>query len=237
LPSLADGPGDRAATILRSLTSAIDLVAPGLGSVFGELIGVVIPGLKSDRLALYVTKIASRLRASEEGLAHVSRRLASLEVDGLGLFEDGAKAAIDATTERRIDAIASVVIAGLSSDSREAIDSRRVLRTLGELDEVELDLLLAFTRRALEGRRSFEDNTEAHKLMGPHNDSPAYAVWQLAFQRLVGLNLLHIGPQNSVGDSYPTTAGEHILLRAGLHPDPSKAYQANAKMASRSPRA
>src|SRR5690349_5669722 len=108
-PILQPNPADRAATVLRVLGS---LLPPGISGLFTELITSVIPNQREERLIRYLTAVGRRLRAAEEGLEEVTSRLGS---EGLALFEDGAQAAVRATTEERIERIARIVADGMSA--------------------------------------------------------------------------------------------------------------------------
>lgn len=116
-PSLQPTPGDRIADILRALGSSIDLVAPGWGSVFGSLIGEVIPNLREQRTAEYLTKLGQRLAALEAGFEAMS---GGLGVESLALFEDGARDASRATSSERIARIGYVVANGMAHGDAQA---------------------------------------------------------------------------------------------------------------------
>jgi hypothetical protein len=143
-PMLRPTAADRAADTLRALTSAVDLIAPGVGSVFGQLIGSVIPNLRSERFELYLTLLGRRLRALDTRLEALAERLGP---EGIALFEEGARSAGRATREERIRQVALLVSGGISADEKNAATSRDLMRILDEVTDSELALLDSFVWR------------------------------------------------------------------------------------------
>ncbi|WP_312124173.1 hypothetical protein [Brevundimonas sp.] len=73
---------------LRTITSIVDVAAPGLGSVFGELVNVVLPANREERMAQFVTKLDLRLKALSVQLGTL---LHNLDAEQLALIEDGLR--------------------------------------------------------------------------------------------------------------------------------------------------
>ena len=142
-PILRPTAADRSASVLRVLGS---LLPPGISGVFLELITSVIPHQREERLVRYLTVVGRRLRAAEGKLEEVSSRLGP---EGLALFEDGAQAAVRATTEERIDRIARIVAEGMSGSEATAEQQREILQLLNSVTDADLIYLAKWLPRPL----------------------------------------------------------------------------------------
>jgi hypothetical protein len=226
-PALRANASDRARTVLGLLTSSIDLVAPGFGSVFGGLISEVLPNLREKRVEQYLERLARRLAAVNDGLNALAERVDKVSAEHLALIQEGAQRAAESTTDERIERLAIIVADGVISPAQtDAAAARRVLRTLADLDEVELETLTRLAGWCAEGNKGkpLTDKRLSELLVGDYSDNAAWGGYQLAFSRLQALGLIQTGPNGNVVRSYPTTAGELVLLKAGLHPNVNKAF-------------
>ncbi|MNS73444.1 hypothetical protein D3C72_1068860 [compost metagenome] len=123
-PALRETAVDRAQTSLRTITSLVDVAAPGLGSVFGELVNVILPANREDRMAQFVTKLDQRLKALSLQLGDLLRHL---NAEQLALIEEGLRASARAAQDSRIGRISAIVAAGIASGTtadrkREILD-------------------------------------------------------------------------------------------------------------------
>lgn len=143
-PALKAGAADHAATALKAISSAVDIVVPGAGSVFGELISFVIPNLRSQRFEEFLTRLARRIGKTEQRLDALIERLGPEQV---ALFEDGARGAVRATTSERIDRFARLVANGLTADEAEAERNRVLVALLEQVSETDLFYLDGFVGR------------------------------------------------------------------------------------------
>ena len=245
-PMLKPGASDYAEKALRSITSAVDVVAPGVGSVFGELIGAIIPNTRSQRFEEFLTRLARRISMTE-------RKLDAL-IDGLGpeqiaLFEDGARGAVRATTPARIDRFARMVARGLTADEIEAERVRVLVALLEQLSESDLLYLDGFVGRmgpdprgrsscgrSLDFGPGFEDLSSVEQMKVARDvrarQREVDAIEEYRLTKLVNLNLLLQPvllvpgrPQLGGGMGLPqmakdrvslTVLGHLILVRAGL---------------------
>jgi hypothetical protein len=145
---------DYTAAAFGSLTSVLDLAAPGTGSFFGMLLASVIPGQRVDRIGEYVGMLSCRSRVlSEMVLTHGDRidaleqamgELArSLTAEQIAVFEDGAFAAVGATNSDRIDRIANLVAHGID-DQDEVSRARQLVTLLAQISDDEVLVLSAY---------------------------------------------------------------------------------------------
>lgn len=227
-PALRTTPSDRAAQGLRGLVDFVNLVAPGWGSLFGELVGEVIPGQRQERMAEFLALVARRSRLTAEGLSELANRLARVEetAQRLALLEEGARAAVvSAETERR-QHLAQLVAGGLVGEEMQAAQNRSLLRILNNLGVVEVEALRLIAVRCAEGRRGqpFAVGLENQLLNGAERDDPErFAGYLMIRAQLEAQRLIFVGNRNFL-ETYPTTLGEQLLLQAGLHPDMSQLY-------------
>lgn len=134
-PLLRPTAGDQVEKALRALTSAVDVLAPGWGGFFGELIGSVIPNTASHRMAELLTRVSRRLQQLEVKVDGLTERLGPEQI---ALFEDGARSAIKATSVSRIERLARVVAHGLAAGDVEAEKCRVIVQILDQLSEPDL---------------------------------------------------------------------------------------------------
>lgn len=209
---LQENASDKAAAGLRSLTSLIDVAAPGLGSLFGEMIGRVIPNQREERLAAYLGALGHKLREVHEGVRlltdareQMSNRLDDVEeqlravgaactAEQTALFEDGAYSSQRATHADRIERIASLVADGMAEPA-EAANDRRLLALLDQLGDDDILRLMSYAlkyRNDLEWRKA-----HAHVIRppfapigAPQEVQDAKTLNDFQERRLIGLGLL-----------------------------------------------
>lgn len=219
---------DRAAQGIRSLVDFVNTVAPGWGSLFGELVGEVIPGQRQERMAEFLAQVARRSRLTAEGLSELANRLARVEdtAQRLALLEDGARAAVASPEKAKLQHLAQLVSGGLIAEEIQAAQNRSLLRILNNLGVAEVEALRLIAVRCAEGRRGqpFAGGSENQLLNGAERDNPErFAAYLMVRAQLEAQRLIFVGNRNFL-EAYPTTLGEQLLLQAGLHPDPSQLY-------------
>jgi hypothetical protein len=244
-PLLRPSAADHAATLLRGLSSAVDVAAPGWGSVFGELIGSVIPNLRSERVEEYITRLGRELRALR---AQVDDLIQKLGPEQIALFEDGARSAARATSHDRIARIARMVAAGMTSEEEEAARARELMALLDQLTEADLFYLDRFVPRGgLDPRPWSRGETYVQRLgeitypltderlaalvEAQFKDAEAKAVKDYRPAKMINLNVLQQQtgivekrtkfdgrptPELKTGKPQLTSLGYMLLLKAGL---------------------
>ncbi len=142
-PHLGPTGRDRTVAIARAVAGMV----PVVGAAIGELITEVVPGQRQARIEDWLRLLAERLATVEE--AALPARLS--EPENVALFEEGAYQAVRAFTEERRRQIAELVAGGIADTRRDYLESHRVLRLLGELDDAEAVLLAGYLSRNREG--------------------------------------------------------------------------------------
>lgn len=146
---LDDDLRDKLVAIGKGIAGAI----PIAGGVVAEVVGMVIPGQRADRIAKYLRALATRV----DDLAKEVRDGLASNTEKIDLIEEGGFQSARATSQARIDQIVEAVSRGLSEDDADVIRRKRLLRILGELDDDEINLLNAYGRSYAGGdRQAFE---------------------------------------------------------------------------------
>lgn len=126
-------------------------VVPFAGSLLAEVAGSIIPKQRVDRIADYAFKLQERIGQLEE--AQVRSELNNEEFTDL--LEESLRQASRAASEARRQYLASLVANSLSSDAVEHVESKHLMRILGELSDVEVLWLRFFHEPTLEGDKAF----------------------------------------------------------------------------------
>ena len=140
-PNLNNSLIDRLASGAKGITGAI----PFVGSIIAEIVGNVIPNQRIDRLARFVEQLSLGLDKIEN--AAIAKKFD--EPMAIDLIEDAFVQASRATSDERLDYIASVVANGLEPHEVKHADTKRILWLLGQLNDSEIVILrsrLALTK-------------------------------------------------------------------------------------------
>lgn len=209
IPVLGTGSGDHVAAILRAVAAAVPLA----GGVIAEAVNYTIPSTRMQRVENYLTWLSEKLSGLEE--ATLRERFVSPE--NIDLLEDGARQAARALSDERVERLARLVADGIRIASIPYVESRRVLRLLEELDDIEVIILASFLQKNshdAEFRQKHGDvlyQKPAH-LGSSQSELDADVVHNFGRQRLMQLGLLN--DARSYVDITPL--GRLLLRRIGL---------------------
>lgn len=142
--------------LLASAGKSILGAVPFAGPLLAEIVDLLVPNQRVDRLASYVEELEARLAEAEEDLIRKSVEGPS----GLALAEDGFIAASRAVTKERISYIASTVAKGLTKENIDNNRQRYLLNLLSELNDEEVLWLRFFLEPTIGGDQEFR---EKHK--------------------------------------------------------------------------
>ena len=162
-----------------------------VGSIVANVLNQIIPEQRWERIREYLRKLESRVAAVEaQNLASALR-----EPRNVDLFEDGAAQAVRALSSERLEYIAALVARGLTSDEREEIEAKRLLKLLDDVDDDQIVILQSKLHRHVRSEEFYERNRSVLQPVVAHMQSSREeldreAMYRLARQQLVGLGLL-----------------------------------------------
>jgi len=180
---------DIAAIIGKGLLGAIPFVGP----LAAEIVGAVIPNQRIDRIESLLKLLESKI--TEADRAKVEQNIYSPE--SIDLIEDGFIQASRAISEERKEYIASLLKNSLTDDEVKHIEYKRLLSTLGELND--LEVLILKSQTMYRGHPEYQEFWEAHKCaltapiahMGSSQDEiDKHTIYQTHKLHLANLGLL-----------------------------------------------
>jgi hypothetical protein len=125
--------------------------APVVGPILAEAAGSVIPNQRIDRLILYAQILDDRLSKVEKDVLK-SQLSNDFFID---LFEESIIQATHALTEERRQYLTSIIVNSISLSDVEYLETRRILRILGEINDVEVIWLRYYLDPVLSGDEEF----------------------------------------------------------------------------------
>jgi hypothetical protein len=199
-----------------AVARAVAGMVPVAGSLIAELITEVVPGQRQERIEDWLRHLAERLATVEE--TRLRERLR--EPENVALFEEGAYQAARAITEERRRQIADLVGGGIADDRRDYLESHRVLRLLGELDDAEVIILAGYLQKNREGdywkQHANVLQDLAVRLGSSRDEIDADTVRKAGRQHLVQLGLLDQGALGGAASIQLNGLGRLLLRRIGL---------------------
>ncbi|MBE2166002.1 hypothetical protein IIQ43_15895 [Acinetobacter oleivorans] len=130
---------------------AIIGLVPGFGSILSEVVGAIIPDQRMDRLVQYIKLLDEKVQKIDSNLLENAKQN-ELIVD---LIEEGFVQASRSLSNERREYIANVVANGISDEEKNYVDSKYVLRLLGELNDQEVIWLRFFLEPTINGDKEF----------------------------------------------------------------------------------
>jgi hypothetical protein len=185
----------KAAPILPGTTVALAKVFCGIlpwpaGSLLAEAIGLGWSRIQAKRLEDFQRKVLAGI--SENDLTQ------ALEDPDVGdLLEDSLRQAVRAQTEKRRAHIAELFCRSLGEKELRAVQYKRLLRTLGDLDDAEILILKTY---ALSGKEQIDFMRKHQHVVSrpivelggsPDSDPEARAVYDSQVAHLRQLTLIH----------------------------------------------
>lgn len=135
-----------ATALLRSLASYV----PKIGPILAQVIGIVIPNQKVDRLVAFVKVLGDRVKYLEEDTVKLQMETPEFT----DLLEDSLIQASRALTDERRGYIASLLTNSITNENLAHLEEKKLLSLLGDLNDAEV-LTLKFCSLSLGGKRSF----------------------------------------------------------------------------------
>lgn len=147
IDALAPKTADYVASAAKAALGAV----PFAGSLLAELAGTVIPNQRIDRIVRFAAELEQRLAGIEH---HVVRAQLSNE-NFTDLMEEALRQAARSTSDDRRRHIASVIANSLTSDDISFVESKHLLRLLGEINDIEVVWLRFYLRPTKGGDEEF----------------------------------------------------------------------------------
>lgn len=158
-PSLGVNRVDGLTSLAKGVLGTAPFLGPTLAEILGptlaEIVGHVIPNQRFARIAEFVRRLDERMQRLEKEA--VQDRMQ--EPDNIDLIEDAFTQVARATTQERIEHIASVVVNGIAAEELNHAESKRMLWLLGQLNDEDIVLLrssLPMTREDYESDAEFQ---------------------------------------------------------------------------------
>jgi hypothetical protein len=147
---------DRLVSAAKSAAGAL----PFVGTLVGEVIDSVIPGLRIERVVSYLKALDERVGALDEKLDNFQNSLKSEE--GLDIFEEGIIQASRAVSEERKQRLAHLVANSLSVDQLKYAESRKLLNIYNELTDPEIIWLIYYSLNPVVSKGPHSDWVDKH---------------------------------------------------------------------------
>lgn len=145
-------PIDYITAVVRGLAGAI----PFAGGLVAELIGVVIPNQRMDRLSKFIRVLEERINRLDENYVRVQLADGNFS----DLLEEAARQAVHSLSDERREYIANIIANSLTSDDIEYSEMKHLLRILNELNDIEIIWLRFYQHSTIGGDEEFR---ERHK--------------------------------------------------------------------------
>lgn len=146
IDALAPKTADYVASAAKAALGAV----PFAGSLLAELAGTVIPNQRIDRIVGFAAELEQRLA----GIEHVVRAQLSTE-NFTDLMEEALRQAARSTSDDRRRHIANVIANSLRSDDISFVESKHLLRLLGEINDIEVVWLRFYLHSTVGGDEAF----------------------------------------------------------------------------------
>lgn len=141
---------------------------PFVGSFLAEIAGNVIPNQRVERIVSFANKLQTKLDNIEEVLAKLNVN----NEDFTDLVEEGLRQAARSTTDDRREYISALIANSLTSEDIDFIESKHLLRLLGEINDIEIIWLRFFLVPTMGGDKEYrEKHKEVIKPLSVHMGS------------------------------------------------------------------
>lgn len=181
-------------------------MVPFAGSLLTELAGTIIPKQRLDRLADFATKLEIRLENQDKDT--IRAKLA--DENFTDLIEETARHAVRAVTEERRIYLSSLLATGVSEDRISFVETKHLLRILGEINDIEVIWLRFYLHPVINGDHEFRNKHASvlepvrASLGSDQATLDRHALQRNYVQHLVSLGLLERPLEVDSKTGYPT---------------------------------
>lgn len=139
--------------LIVSAAKSVLGIVPIAGSLLSELVGNIIPNQRIDRLTKYVKELDEKL--SKIPIEKLTPLL--YNEDFVDLIEEGFVQASRAISEERRKYITSIVTSGITDKAIQFHESKYLLKTLQELNDIEIIWLRYYLVPTMDGDKEFRN--------------------------------------------------------------------------------
>ena len=175
---------DILAIIGKGVLGAVPLAGP----LMAEVLGAVITNQRIDRIESFLKLLESKIL--EEDKEKIQEKIVSPE--SVDLIEDSLIQASRALSEKRKEYICALLKNGLTDDELEHIEYKRLLFILGELNDIEVLILISYSVES-DYRGFFETHKNALTPPEAHFGSSRKVLDKDAIYQTYRLHLANLG--------------------------------------------
>lgn len=118
---------------VSAMKSALGIL-PTVGPLMGEIVGYTIPNQRFDRLVKYFAQLEKKVGKIDNSIL----KLALQDENFTDLMEESLRQAARSLSDERREYIASIIANSLTSDKIDFIESKHILKILGEINDIEI---------------------------------------------------------------------------------------------------
>lgn len=187
-PELEIQTNDIVASALKASLGALPIVGP----LMVELVGHTIPNQRYDRIVKYCAELEKKFGDIDESII----KLALQDENFTDLLEESLRQSVRSLSNERREYIASIIANSLTQEKIEYIESKHILRILGEINDIEVIWLCFYAYRFQNGDDEFQQkHDKILKYNHAHYNSPQQVRDKETFQKsyrdhLIQLDLL-----------------------------------------------
>lgn len=183
---------------------------PVVGPLIAELVGILIPEQRIDRIVKFVRELGGRVSAIERD--HIKSQLRNEYFSDL--LEEGLFQASRSLSDERRAYIASMIANSLSSEEIEYQESKHLLRILNEINDVEIIWLSFFAHSTQAAKAEFRNkHPEVLKPVTAVVNSPQATRDKAALQKSYKEHLVRLGLLDKENESHSLSSMGRLLLR------------------------
>lgn len=159
----------RAPDYVASAAKAALGAVPFAGSLLSEIAGSIIPNQRIERVVDFASQLEARLSETERGLI----RAKLTDENFTDLMEEALRQAARSVSAERRAYIAQLVVNGLSPGSVAVVETKHLLRILGEINDIEVIRLTSHLFETMgSGRGYWERHREVLEPAAPSFGAP-----------------------------------------------------------------
>jgi len=152
---------------------------PIVGSLAAEVIGVLIPNKRIDRIEDLLNKMASKLEDVPQSI--IDERFKKPEF--INLLEDGMLLAAKSLSSERIEQISNLLKNSITDEEAKAQQDKHLMSLLGELNDVEIIILRSYAKHYERDKDYWDKHEDILRPRAAHMDSDQNELDEAAIYR------------------------------------------------------